>query len=211
MTESKEDNLAMNAHVDRLIDIANSIEPHKFTLLTGSNASGKSVIRKILPMRIAPKLGIVDESDMKHCVASISLMTRTGSSPFGGPNLAHETDWDATSINSLDLVRRILAVTNRYIVLDEPEIGMGEELQLAVVRYLNSVKDTVLANGHGLLMITHSRILVKELDNDVFINIDGYPDKQSWLDRELVPTDLDEFENRAQEMFRAIAARSKTD
>lgn len=209
MTTSKEDNLATDAHVDRLIDIANSIEPHKFTILTGSNASGKSVIRKILPVRIAPKLGIDKESDMEHCVASISLLTRVSSSPFGGPNLAYETNWMATSVNSLDLVQNILETTNRYIVLDEPEIGMGEELQLAVARYLNSVKDTVLANGHGLLIITHSRIIVKELDNDVFINIDGYPDKQSWLDREIVPTDFDAFENRAQVLFQAIAARSK--
>lgn len=36
----------INGHIDRIIDVAESIEPGKVTVLTGSNSSGKSVVRK---------------------------------------------------------------------------------------------------------------------------------------------------------------------
>ena len=63
------------AHVDRLIAIAKWIPPHKLTILTGTNASGKSVIRKLMQRAIADRLGL---EPGKPCVASLSFMTRAG-------------------------------------------------------------------------------------------------------------------------------------
>lgn len=87
---------------------------------------------------------------------------------------------------------------------------MGEELQLAFAQYINSVKEKVLKDSYGLLVITHSRIVASTLNEDAFFNIDGYETKQEWLDRKIVPTDLKQFEKDAMDLFRCIRDRSKS-
>lgn len=193
------------AHVDWLIAIAKWIPPYKLTILTGSNASGKSVIRKLMQRAIADRLGL--EPD-KPCVASLSFMTRAGLDSFRGINFLRDTEWSATSTNSIRLAKGVLKSKDRFIILDEPEIGMGEEMQLAFAQYINSIKKDVLERSHGLLVITHSRIIVKELENDAFVNIDHrcYT-KQDWLNRDIVPTDFDQFEKRSDALFKAIGGR----
>jgi len=48
----------INDHIDRIIDVAESIEPGKVTILTGRNSSGKSVVRKLLGLRMMEKLSL---------------------------------------------------------------------------------------------------------------------------------------------------------
>ena len=193
------------AHVDRLIAIAKWIPPHKLTIMTGSNASGKSVIRKLMSKAIADRLGL--EPD-KPCVATLSFMTRAGLNSYSGINFMRDSEWTATSSNSIRLAKGVLKSKDRFIILDEPEIGMGEEMQLAFAQYVNSVKKDVLERSLGLLVITHSRIIVKELENDVFVNIDhsSYT-KQDWLNRDIVPTDFGQFEKRSDALFATIRDR----
>ena len=192
--------------VDRIISTVKSIEMHKLTLLTGSNASGKSVVRKQLPFHVPDK---IDGATREHCVASVSFMSRAGLDSEKGINFLRDSDWSATSQNSISLAEHILDVTDRYIVLDEPEIGMSEEMQLALAKLINRMKARCLEQSYGLLVITHSRIIVRELDNDIFINLDGIPDKESWLGREIVPTDLEAFKKKAEGLFVAIRDREK--
>lgn len=200
-------NKKWNEHCDRLIKIADSIELHKLTILTGSNASGKSVIRKILPKYIAQKLNL---DSPEHCVSSLSFMTRAGLNYTCGINFLRDDDWTATSTNSVDKAKHVLTFKDRFLVLDEVELGMGEELQLAFAQYINSVKEKVLKDSYGLLVITHSRIVASTLNEDAFFNIDGYETKQDWLDRKIVPTDLKQFEKDAMDLFRCIRDRSKS-
>lgn len=47
----------LNKHIDRLIDILDEIEIGKITILTGGNATGKSVIRKLLNLKLMKKTG----------------------------------------------------------------------------------------------------------------------------------------------------------
>lgn len=191
-------------HIDNLINITKAIEPSKLTILTGSNASGKSVIRKQLTYYMTDKLKKGD----KPCVAALSFMSRAGLNYYSGINFLRDNDWAATSKNSLDLARNLLRTEDRYLVLDEPEIGMGEEMQLAFARYVNSQKASVIKNSYGLLVITHSRIIVNELDNDAFFCTDKiYQTKEDWLNREIIPTDLDEFDENAEALFVAIRDR----
>lgn len=196
-----------DAHVDRLIGIAKSIELHKLTVLTGSNASGKSVVRKLMNQAIPMKLSM--GPDTQRCVAALSFMTRAGLDSYRGCNFMRDSEWSATSENSVRLAKSLLKTdTGRYLILDEPEIGMAEEMQLALAQYINSVKEDVLKNSYGLMVITHSRIIVKELHDDVFVNIDNAGwNKEDWLNREIVPTDLDKFTERSSRLFEAIRKR----
>jgi len=197
-----------NPHIDRLIKIAESIELGKLTILTGSNGSGKSVIRKLLPTRIQEKLG---KDSPEHLVSSLSFTSRTSLASWCGTNFLRDSEWTSTGDHTVHLLKSILNHDERFIVLDEVELGMGEELQLATANYINSIKDEVLKKSYGLLVITHSRIVAKTLNEDAFFNIDGIETKEEWLNREIVPTDLDQFEKDCDELFVAIRDRSQKD
>lgn len=197
-----------NKHIDRLIKIAESIELGKLTILTGSNGAGKSVIRKILPTRIQEKLG---KDSPERLVSSLSFMSRCSLNSFCGINFLRDSEWTSTGDNTVHLLMSIINHEERFIVLDEVELGMGEELQLATANYINSIKDEVLKKSYGLLVITHSRIVAKTLKEDAFFNIDGIKTKEEWINREIVPTDLDQFQKDCQELFVAIHDRSKKD
>ena len=197
-----------NPHIDRLIKIAESIEIGKLTILTGSNGSGKSVIRKLLPTRIQEKLG---KDSPERLVSSLSFMSRAGLNSTIGTNFLRDSEWTSTGDNTVHLLKSILNHDERFIVLDEVELGMGEELQLATANYINSVKDEVLKKSYGLLVITHSRIVAKTLKEDAFFNVDGIQTKEEWLNREIVQTDLDQFAKDCDELFVAIRDRSKKD
>ena len=195
-----------NPHIDRLIKIAESIELGKLTILTGSNGSGKSVIRKLLPTRIQEKLG---KDSPERLVSSLSFMSRCSLNSMCGINFLRDSEWTSTGDNTLNLLKSIINHDERFIVLDEVELGMGEELQLSIANYINSIKDEVLKKSYGLLVITHSRIVAKTLKEDAFFNIDGIETKEQWLNREIVPTDLDKFEKDCDELFVAIRDRSQ--
>ena len=83
-------------HVDQLIDIANDIDPKKITILTGSNGSGKSMIRKILGF-----------DDLK--VASISMERRAGANMDGAMGaFTHDADWTPTSISTWHYIEGLM-------------------------------------------------------------------------------------------------------
>ena len=165
-----------NPHIDRLIKIAESIELGKLTILTGSNGSGKSVIRKLLPTRIQKKLG---KDSPQGLVSSLSFMSRAGLNSIFGINFLRDSEWTSTGDNTVHLLKTIINHDERFIVLDEVELGMGEELQLSIANYINSIKDEVLKKSYGLLVITHSRIVAKTLKEDAFFNIDGIETKEA--------------------------------
>lgn len=193
-----------NPHIDRILQVLHSIQPHRLTVLTGPNASGKSLIRKQLTYHMMDSLGLPRN---KPCVASISLSSRM-SRADGVPNLFYEDDTEATSINSIRLLKAVLKTTDRYLVFDEPEIGMSEETQLATALFLNSKKQEILDKNLGILVITHSRVIASTIQEDDFLSVDPqYTSKVDWLNRTLVPTDLSTLPAESVELYRAILKR----
>ena len=166
------------------------------------------MIRKLLPTRIQEKLG---KDSPERLVSSLSLMSRCALNSMCGINFLRDSEWTSTGDNTVHLLKSIINHEERFIVLDEVELGMGEELQLATANYINSIKDEVLKKSYGILVITHSRIVAKTLKEDAFFNIDGIETKEEWLNREIIPTDLDQFAKNCDELFVAIRDRSKKD
>jgi len=193
-------------HIDGLADTIESTPIEgKITILTGSNGSGKSLIRKQLPFHIGRLSGI----EPNKCVASTSLEARTSSNPeWGALGVAmQDTPWLPTSYATINMIENLIKIKNKYIVIDEPEIGMGEETVMALVNFLNekfsNLDDSVL----GVMVITHNRYIVSNLRHDHFANTDGLKSSEEWLNRELVPTDLEALKQN--DLFIAIRDRQK--
>lgn len=196
----------------RILDILkNNTFTHRTTILTGSNGSGKSFIRKAIGQKIQLELEAVGEKvDRNHLVASVSMERRTSSDPFCEAMNAfnHDASWNPTSEETFHFVQGLLKQNERYLVIDEPGIGMSEEMQLLLCKEIN--ENLLGLNSYGVLIIIHSRTIVKNTSHDQFINIDGLTEDQ-WLTREpkLPNYTFDEFEIASHELFLAIEKRLK--
>jgi predicted ATPase len=100
--------------------------------------------------------------------------------------------------------------SKRYLIIDEPEIGMSKESQLGFVTYLKERIPDILKYTYGLLIITHSEMIVNALkDEAVFLNMDKDCTADEWINREIIPTDFEKLENDYYELFQAINNYSK--
>ena len=99
----------------------------------------------------------------------------------------------------------------RFIVLDEPEIGASKEVQKAFAKYINNFYEEIHDNNkcYGLLVITHSDEIIKNLKCDNFLNIQGLT-KEEYLNREIKDIDLEEIEKFSLDLFCGIRDRNKT-
>ena len=204
----------LNAHIDHILDVMQEIELNKVTILTGGNALGKSLIRKQLVFSFDKKLtelGI--EHDKRHMVASTSMQLRTESrSDWGALSGAmHDLPWCSTADSSVHCIKELLRedrTEKRFYVIDELEIGMSREMQAGVAKFINDRMEKILDQTWGLLVITHSADVVRNIKHDKFINIEGLTEEQ-WLNRDIEPLDPEVLNKWAQELFCAVRDRQK--
>lgn len=185
---------------ERIGDIMHDIPLREATLLTGRNGSGKSLLRSQINFRVKEELG------EKVRVVHASMALRTGSFPGMGAlsGMTRDLDWLPTSLCTIRCIEKLPAEGN-YVVIDEPEIGCGEETVVALTSWL---KEWLSQCGAlGSMVITHNRHTATHLDHDAFFNLDGYKTLQEWLDREIVPTDLDAL--RDNDLGRYLRDRQK--
>ena len=205
-------------HIDNLIEIRDKIQLNEVTILTGDNATGKSVIRKTLWQHVNDLLGIEEQ---KSFVSDISMERRTALHPGlgGGGVFLRDCGWTPTSMETYRFIKGIFQIldddnkkiSKRFIVLDEPEIGASKEVQKAFAKYINNFYEKIHDNNkcYGLLVITHSDEIIKNLKCDNFLNIQGLT-KEEYLNREIKDIDLEEIDNFSLELFRGIRDRDKT-
>ena len=205
-------------HIDNLIEIRDKIQLNEVTILTGDNATGKSVIRKTLWQHVNDLLGVEEQ---KSFVSDISMERRTALHPGlgGGGVFLRDCGWTPTSMETYRFIKGIFQIldddnkniSKRFIVLDEPEIGASKEVQKAFAKYINNFYEKIHDNNkcYGLLVITHSDEIIKNLKCDNFLNIQGLT-KEEYLNREIKDIDLEEIDNFSLELFRGIRDRDKT-
>ena len=136
---------------------------------------------------------------------------RTGThSDLGGMGVfLRDNDASATSSNTIQFIKGVLESKKRYIVIDEPEIGMSESIQKSIAVYFNKRFPEVLKENYGILVITHSKQIVKTLDDCNFINIQKKT-KDEWLNAEPEVIDIDLFEKQSMDLFRLLQTKLKT-
>lgn len=64
----------LDKHITRIIEVAESIQPNRLTILTGSNGNGKSFIRKLMNSKMGEKF---PDRNARHLVTEISMQKRT--------------------------------------------------------------------------------------------------------------------------------------
>lgn len=198
----------MNDYIDKVVvEVMDSIKHNEVTILTGRNAGGKSLIRKQLIFQIASAVG---KDYKKTFIPQASQEIRTASQPSMGAlsGVAHDLEWLATSTNTLYTLEHVFAHRDKadYIVIDEPEIGMGEELQLGIADYLNDEIAKVKALGKGCLIICHSRLIAQNVVHDNFINMEGMSEDE-WLNRIPKKISITEFKEFSDKLFETVRDR----
>jgi energy-coupling factor transporter ATP-binding protein EcfA2 len=175
------------------------------SVLTGRNGSGKSLIRQQLSFRVKKQ----NNSELVH--ASMALRTGTHSHLGGLGVMLRDVEWSCTSINTLKCIRTALnSIREGYACLDEIEIGCGEETIIGLVQWLNGNLRESIKGSLGCLIITHSRHVVSNLDYDNWFNLDGYETAEEWLNRELIPTDMEQLNEDDLGFYRYIQSQKKT-
>jgi hypothetical protein len=179
-------------------------------IITGENAGGKSFIRRIFQAFLGNRRKPISSY-------SFSMEARSRSASDGNIflTLAYgDEGYAATSANTVRSIRTILDTSDKgekmhIIIIDEPEIGLSEETELAVGRMISErLSDEWPDNRVGVVVMTHSKHIVRELmglPGSKFLNLfNRYPTADAWLGREIVTTDLDAFCDDSLEKFRRI-------
>jgi hypothetical protein len=172
------------------------LDNKKLCVVTGPNTSGKSLLRKLLAEY---------HYDQKMELMSASQSERCGKNLYGLQKAmiyGSEKD-DSTGFNSIKLVRKMIQTASGRekpfsFILDEPEIGCSEELQAAIGLFIANSDYLNNKNLKGSFIITHSRLLVKNLMslNPTHICLGENPYSLSdWINRTIEPVNLDDVIN----------------
>ena len=83
---------------------------------------------------------------------------------------------------------------------------MSREVQVGVAQYISENLQRILDRSYGLMIITHSADVVKNIKHDKFINIEGLTEEE-WLNRDIEPVDPETLRTWAMELFKAVRDR----
>lgn len=163
-------------------------------LVTGSNASGKSVFFRVLAS--------LAKAEENATGITLSIRERTGSGLHEMASMRRammygeegEQSTGACSVhtaeNGFGNARRYAEEGKRVVLmLDEPEMGLSEDYTSAMGQWLaQQAKAMTHKNELGLVVVTHSRALVKRLveelgQNPTFVNTDSPQSVGQWLEQ----------------------------
>jgi len=191
----------VEAHYERIVDVFHAVPlDGTVTVLTGSNGSGKSLIRSQLGSRTRK------EHDGK-LVVHTSMALRTGlHSHMGGLGVMVRDQKDSpTSYETMKSIQTaIRSLRGNYLVLDEIEIGCARETVMGLVGWLNENLREGVKDSLGCMVITHSEYVVENLDYDQFLNMDGFKSAEEWVNRDVKPTDLEALQENSSALFRYV-------
>jgi len=199
---------AVEEQYDRIVSTFEAIPlDGSISVLTGRNGSGKSLIRQQLSFRVKRK-------EEGKRVAHASMEQRTGlHSHMGGLGcMFRDNEATPTSLNTISFMDKAIGYVENYggyLVLDEIEVGCGEETLLGVVAWLNKELRPRIKNTMGCMIITHSRQVVENVDYDHWFNLDGLETAEAWLGRSIEAVDLDALKKDADDLFHFVRQNMK--
>ena len=154
------------------------------------------------------------DKDARHLVTEVSMQKRTDSNNSlmgtGFGFMFFDNPQFPTSVSTYNLIDKLLHSCvdsekkrdKSYLVIDEPEIGMADESQLGIALFLKSRMSEILENSLGIMIITHSKFVVRELkDNADFFYTDYDMTADEWLERDIVPTNFEDLRIQSMDLM----------
>jgi hypothetical protein len=135
-------------------------------VMTGENASGKSLAFMILN-NLARNFATQDGVSLE--IMDIGMGRRTTSGIMKGLMFGDENT-DSTGNISLKVMQTAVSTSRgrtgyHYLMLDEPDIGVGEGYHNAIGSFLVAFAEEMPEKCLGLVIATHSRRIVERLVN----------------------------------------------
>lgn len=172
-----------------------NLDKVKFTkntvfLVTGSNASGKSLLRRVVSGRAKKKnILSIALSNEKRVTSDISRAFIYGSEE-------DQSTGEITCHSIMGTIRSSKGYENHILIIDEPEIGLAEEAQLGLANFLVESFSEPIETRKAIFIFSHSRVIMSTLSKieHTFINLDGlYDTVEKWANRKIVavsPSDV---------------------
>lgn len=202
-----------NSENNAIVPVNFEIIPNsKIVFVVGSNASGKSLIGKIIEM-------VCDENDIVK--RSCSMRNRT--SGMLGQMMVFGDERDSStgenSISALKLgINSTVKETDSVLIMDEPDVGLADEFSAAMGQYIAQKVNENYENIGLFVVITHSRRLIsyaiEELQSP-FSKIhvgDENVTFDEWLNRPFKPATVEDLLNlkvKARDTWKKIQKLTK--
>ena len=177
-------------------------------VIVGQNAAGKSFLRRWIQSRLR-------EDKVEVIALSHELRTREGMHRAFIYGDEHSQSTGAISAHTFIAgVRTIKSRENPHVVIwDEPEIGMGEELQIGTANWLCEQLNDWPEHTTGVILLSHSRHFVRramQFPKAKWYSMDGYATADEWLNRELVPVGPKEVQDMGNDRWSRVNKILKT-
>jgi hypothetical protein len=166
----------------------------KLAIVTGENASGKSFLVRALGQKMRDA-----DSKLEILAVTMSLRSQGG---MARAFLFGDEQRESTGRSSIKAVLAgMYACRERHhdhvLILDEPDIGLAESYAGALGAYLAAFVEDMPVRTLGLVVVTHSRPLVRGLlpaePASIRVGDDPRPLEQ-WLREGPVPRGMEEIE-----------------
>jgi hypothetical protein len=133
-------------------------------LITGENAGGKSLAVEIL-RRISHDIAQGEGEDLE--VMDIGMKRRVAAGIERTFIFGHETTESTGNVSIRVALRGVDQSRQRenphWLILDEPDIGVGDGYHTAIGQYLAEFANTLHPACMGFALVTHSRAIAAEL------------------------------------------------
>lgn len=189
--------------ISALFSASTSQSPSRVLAVTGPNAGGKSLFRRVLA-QLCRLEGI-------ECMdPSMELRVQSG---FGRLMVFGSESDESTGANSaasvLAGIRTCRGRTKRHVIIfDEPDIGLSEGYAAGMGRTLQRFGRELPEHTVGMVIITHSRPLLRELGTDphyIHIGDEHGPNSlRKYLELVETPMEIETLKDRSRDTYRAV-------
>lgn len=163
-------------------------------LITGQNASGKSLLRRVISQvsrQLKLKIHeISPESKWSAKEGSTTLVVHR-------INISGYEQDDSTGYNSIKGTLKTMEWAKEdadpnILFLDEPDLGLSEEYAAGLGQHIAQYVRNLSPNTKAVFIITHNRYLINEILplNPHFWRVGDTMNLQQWLNRKIEPRDV---------------------
>ncbi len=183
--------------IETKLDVGES----KLVVITGENASGKSLVRRIVTAALNKmKVECIHISQEGRCRGGMERAFIYGSE-----------DSHSTGCISFSTVQKSIKTSqgreNKHgIFWDEPDIGLSDNyaagVGVSISDFLKDPPDKLFVS----FLVTHRKVLVEQLLplKPWNIRLGGYPDLETWIKSPIIPCDPEQLRTSGLKRFRHL-------